>query len=567
MLGHREWPQCEVVTAHEEQKDSMVNSKLGKAVGAAAIAGALAVAGCGGSNGDSGNASTSAGTSTGAGGGATGTLVVDQSFVDRGVDPQRQFTPTNNMLVHAMYDTLVTFEPGKTDPVPDLAKEWRGTPDAKRFTFTLDERAVFSDGTPVTSADVVFSLDRLVNVKGPGAFLLEGVRVSAPDRATVVVESSRPNPALLRILATPPTSILNSRVLQANGGSAARDADKSDRAEAFLQKTSVGSGPYVLEQGQQNQQYTLAANPRYWGEFTGFPKVVVRNMAAPTQLLNVQRGANEVALDLSAQQARTLEGNSALQVRTDASVNVFDVEANMDESISPTGNEAVRRAIRLALDYEGYTRLSGEGAVQAPGVIPSQFLGALTAEDAVRPDVDAARRILEDANVGDVSVELAYPSDATPNGVSFASVAQKVKSDLGKIGIDVKLKGSPAVTFLKDYAEARNQMSVSYWGPDYPDPNDYLVYAPGAPGTSRASNNSYTRAMNPELAALGERAGSTLDDAERGELFQEFQRGLNEDSPFFPLFQPAQAIVGSSNLSNVVLDPTYTLNIPAVGSN
>lgn len=546
----------------------MVNSKLGKAVGAAAIAGALAVAGCGGGNGDSGNASTSAGTSTGAAGAATGTLVVDQSFVDRGVDPQRQFTPTNNMLVHAMYDTLVTFEPGQTDPVADLAKEWKGTPDAKRFTFTLDERAVFSDGTPVTSDDVVFSLNRLVNVKGPGAFLLEGVKVSAPDRSTVVVSSQRSNPALLRILATPPTSILNSRLLKANGGSDAKDADKSDRAEAFLQKTSAGSGPYVLTQGSQNQQYTLEANAKYWGaDFTGFPKVVVRNMAAPTQLLNVQRGANEIALDLSAQQAGTLDGNSALQVRTDASVNVFDVEANMDESISPTGREAVRRAIRLALDYEGYTRLSGTGAVQAPGVIPSQFLGALTAEDAVRTDVDAARRILADAGISGLSLELAYPSDATPNGVSFSSIAQKVKSDLGKIGIDVKLKGTPAVTFLKDYAEGKNQMSVSYWGPDYPDPNDYLVYAPGAPGTSRAADNKYVREMNPELADLGARAGSTLDDAERGKLFQEFQRGLNEDSPFMPLFQPAQAIVGSRNLSNVVLDPTYTLNIPAVGSN
>lgn len=546
----------------------MVNSKLGKAVGAAAIAGALAVAGCGGGNGDSGNASTSAGTSTGAAGAATGTLVVDQSFVDRGVDPQRQFTPTNNMLVHAMYDTLVTFEPGQTDPVADLAKEWKGTPDAKRFTFTLDERAVFSDGTPVTSADVVFSLNRLVNVKGPGAFLLEGVKVSAPDRGTVVVSSERSNPALLRILATPPTSVLNSRLLKANGGSDAKDADKSDRAEAFLQKTSAGSGPYVLSQGSQNQQYTLEANPKYWaGDFTGFPKVVVRNMAAPTQLLNVQRGANEIALDLSAQQAGTLENNSALQVRTDASVNVFDVEANMDESISPTGREAVRRAIRLALDYEGYTRLSGTGAVQAPGVIPSQFLGALTAEDAVRTDVDAAKKVLADAGLSGISVELAYPSDATPNGVSFASIAQKVKSDLGKIGIDVKLKGTPAVTFLKDYAEGKNQMSVSYWGPDYPDPNDYLVYAPGAPGTSRALNNKYVREMNPELADLGARAGSTLDDAERGKLFQEFQRGLNEDSPFMPLFQPAQAIVGSRNLSNVVLDPTYTLNIPSVGSN
>jgi peptide/nickel transport system substrate-binding protein len=469
------------------------------------------------------------------------------------------------MLVHAMYDTLVTFEPGKTDPVPGLAASWRGTDDAKQFTFTLDDRAVFSDGTPVTSADVVFSLDRLVNVKGPGSFLLEGVTVRAPDARTVVVTSKTSNPALLRILATPPTSILNSRVVKANGGSAAKNADKADRAEAFLQKTSAGSGPYTLEQGQQNQQYTLAANPRYWREFSGFPKVVVRNMAAPTQLLNVQRGANEIALDLSAQQAGTVESNSALQVRTDASVNVFDVEANMDESISPTGDEHVRRAIRLALDYEGYTRLSGEGAVQAPGVIPSQFLGALPQSEAVKQDVEQAKQLVASSGISDPKVKLAYPSDATPNGVAFSAIAQKVQADLKEVGIDVELEGSPAVSFLKNYAAGKNQMSVSYWGPDYPDPNDYLVYAPGAPGTSRAADNKYTKADNPELAALGAKAGSTLDDTERGKLFQDFQRGLNEDSPFMPLFQPAQAIAGSADLSNVVLDPTYTLNIPAVG--
>ena len=73
--------------------------------------------------------------------------------------------------------------------------------------------------------------------------------------------------------------------------------------------------------------------------------------------------------------------------------------------------------------------------------------------------------------------------------------------------------------------------------------------------------------MAPDVAALGEKAGSTLDDDARGALFQDFQRKLNEDSPYFPLFQPAQAIAGSKNLSNVVLDPTYTLNIPAVGGN
>jgi peptide/nickel transport system substrate-binding protein len=537
--------------------------RLGRGIGAAAIAGALAiVAGCGGGNGSSDDGGSPSTSATG-GGAPTGTLVVDQSFVDNGIDPGRQFTPTNNMLVHAMYDTLVGFAPGETEPQPSLAESWKASADAKTFTFTLRDGVTFSDGTPLTSKDVLFSLNRLVNIKGSGAFLLDGTTISAPDERTVVVESKASNPALLRILATPPTSILNSKVVKANGGSDAEDADKTDKAEAFLQKTSAGSGPYVLAQGQQNQQYTLETNPKYWGEATGFPKVVVRNMPAPTQLLNVQRGANEIALDLSAQQAQTLEGQDKLQVKVDASVNIFDVEGNMDESVSPTGNEDVRKAIRLALDYEGYKRLSGAGAEQAPGVIPSQFLGALPAEDAVGQDLEAAKAAMAASGVKDPSIELAYPSDATPNGVSFASVAQKVKSDLEKIGISVKLKGSPAVTFLDDYKAGKNQMSVSYWGPDYPDPNDYLVFAPG--GKGRADNNKWTAEMSPKLAALGAQARSTLDDAERGRLFQELQRGMNEDSPFFPLFQPAQAVVGSSSLSNVVLDPTYTLNIPAVG--
>lgn len=542
-------------------------SRLGRTITLVAAVGALGVAGCGGSSSTSPSSDTGNGgggsTQADGGGTPTGTLVIDNSFVDKGIDPGHEFTPTNNMLVKAMYDTLVTFEPGKTEPVPSLAKSWKGSADTKTFTFTLDTAAKFSDGTPVTSADVVFSLNRLVNMQGSGAFLLDGVTVTAPDDQTVVVKSKKANPALLRILATPPTSILNSKVLEAHGGTDAKDANKTDKAEAYLQTASAGSGPYVLGTAQQNQQYTLTANAKYWGEAKGFPKVVVRNMAAPTQLLNVQRGQNEIALDLSAQQAGTLKSNGALQVTTDASVNIFDVEANMDSKVSPTGDANVRKAIRLALDYEGYTRLSGEGASQAAGLIPSQFLGALEPSDAVKQDLDAAKAAL--AGKSGIKLKLSYPSDATPNGVSFASVAQKVKSDLDKIGIDVSLDGRPAVTFLKNYAAGKNQLSVSYWGPDYPDPNDYLVYAPGSSG--RAANAKWTKDMAPEIAALGEKAGSTLEDSERGSLFQDFQRKLNEDSPYFPLFQPAQAITGSKNLSNVVLDPTYTLNIPAVGSN
>jgi peptide/nickel transport system substrate-binding protein len=143
----------------------MGRTTLGRLAGIAAVAGAIAITGCGGGNGGNSPAASTGGSSTAGDTGATptGTLVIDNSFVDKGLDPGHEFTPTNNMLVQAMYDTLVTFEPGKTDPKPSLAESWKGTDDAKSYTFTLRDGVTFSDGTPLTSADVVFSLNRLKN--------------------------------------------------------------------------------------------------------------------------------------------------------------------------------------------------------------------------------------------------------------------------------------------------------------------------------------------------------------------------------------------------------------------
>lgn len=530
---------------------------------AAALALALVLAACGSSStsSDSGGGTAAAG----AGGGKGGTLVVDNSFVNKTLDPGREFAPTDNMVVNATYDTLVTFKPGETKPVPWLAESWTVSKDARRFTFKLRTDAVFSDGKPVTSADVKFSFERLVNLKGNPAFLLDGVTVTTPEKHTVVLTTEKGNPALLRILGSPPTAVLNSKVVKAQGGSSGKDAAKTDKAERYLLTHSAGSGPYVLEQATQNQQITLKVNARFWGDKPHFDKVVIRNMPAPTQLLNVQRGSNEVAVDLSAQQAQSVKGKGALQVKTDASSNLFDLEVNMDPKVSPvTANPRIRNAIRHGLDYDAFVRLSGTGAVQATGLIPSVVLGSLPTADAPKRDVEKAKAEVAASGIKDPKITLSYPSDLNTNGVSFATTAQKAKASLAEIGIDVKLDGKAVAAFLASYSGGKNEMSVSYWSPDYPDPNDYLVYLPGH--TGRAENANWKAGANPELEALGERAESTLDDAERGKLFQDIQRKLNEDSPYFPLFQPAQAIVASSNLTNVVLSPVYVLDVRAVGS-
>lgn len=503
-------------------------------------------------------------TATGEKTAAEGTLVVDASFVVRTIDPQRMFEPTSQIAVKAMYDPLVTFNGGETTPRPWLARSWKTSRDARTFTFNLRRDVQFSDGTPLTSADVVFSFRRLVNLKGSPSSLLPGVTVSAPSKYTVVLRSATPNPALLRILPNPSLGIVNSKVVKENGGTDVVGADKKDKAEPYLLANSAGSGPYVLESYNNKTQIVLKANPRFWGPKPTFETVVIRNMPAPTQLLNVQRGTNEVALDLSAQQAATLQGKSSVRVVTSASPNLFNIDINTDPKISPVAaNKHIQTAIRYALDYPAFVKISGPGAVQAPGMIPTMFLGHLPPTARIKRNLTKARAEVAKSGITDPKITMLYPAELTVNGTSFATLAQKTKANLAEVGIEVELVGKPVNAFLETYKAGKHPMSQSYWAPDYPDPNNYLVFTPGGLTAMRVN---WSANKDPQLVALAKRAQRTVGDAQRGVLFRQIGRIMNQRAPFFPLFQPAQAIVSSSNLTNATLGVIWPLDVRAVGT-
>ena len=495
---------------------------------------------------------------------AEGTLVVDTSFVVQTIDPARMFEPTSQIAVKGMYDTLLTFRGSGTKPHPWLASSWKVSKDAKTFTFKLRRDVRFSDGTRLTSADVVFSYRRVINLKGSPSFLLANVKASAPDPYTVVLRSSIPNPALLRIVPNPSLGIVNSKLVKANGGTDAVGADKKDKAEPFLLRQSAGSGPYVLKAYSKTTQIILEARPNFWGPKPKFQTVVLRNMPAATQLLNVQRGANEIAIDLSAQQATTLKGKSNVKVTTSASPNLFNIDINTDPKISPVAaNKQIQKAIRYALDYPSFTRLSGPGAVQAPGMIPTTFLGHLPRSAAIKRNLATARAAVAASGIDDPKIEMTYPSELTINGISFATLAQKTKANLAEVGIEVTLVGKPVNAFLETYAAGKHAMSQSYWGPDYPDPNDYLVFLPGGLAANRVN---WGAGDDPQLAALARTVQRTTNDAQRVRLYHQIGRLMNQRAPFFPLFQPAQAVVRSSNLTNVYLGVIWPLDVRAIGS-
>ncbi|MDR1768796.1 MAG: ABC transporter substrate-binding protein, partial [Propionibacteriaceae bacterium] len=130
-------------------------------------------------------------------------IVIDSTFDVKTIDPGREYEPAGQIIVKALYDTLVTFDDTDTTTVvPDLAT-FTSNDALTEFTFTLADGRVFSDGSAVTADDVVFSLTRLQGMKGNPAFLLDGVTVSKVDDKTVTLTTKDPNPALLATLATP----------------------------------------------------------------------------------------------------------------------------------------------------------------------------------------------------------------------------------------------------------------------------------------------------------------------------------------------------------------------------
>jgi peptide/nickel transport system substrate-binding protein len=495
------------------------------------------------------------------------TLVVDNSFTIRTSDPQRAFDPTASIVDRALYDTLFTYKRDDlAHPVPLLVRSWTESKDARRFAFQLKPNVHFADGTHLTSADVVWSLDRLINLKGSPAFLLAGVKISAEGEYGVAMSSETPDSQLLSILADPSTGILNSKLVREHGGTDLVSAPTADTAEAWLDSsasTGAGSGPYTIGSYSTTSQIVLVRNADYWGaKRSAFSSVVIRNMISTTQLLNIQRGSHEIAIDLSADQAQTLKSARNVNVSLRPSTWTFYAVANDNPQISSiTPNRQFQQAVRYALDYKGLLSIAGPGAVQAPGIIPSMIPGALPQKDAIKQDLPKAKAALAASGVGTQQVTLEYPSDLSINGVMFASLAQKVQANLQAAGFNVALSGSPTATWLTKWRAGKIAFGLSLWTPDYPDPADYLVFTPGKLVGLHAG---WSAGSDPAIEKLAEKAVVTTAPAARTLLYRRIQLALNEQGPFFPLMQPTQVFAATSDLEHAVFNGVYDVDVTTV---
>ncbi|MFC6356256.1 ABC transporter substrate-binding protein [Luethyella okanaganae] len=487
------------------------------------------------------------------------TLVVDTSFQLVTADPARLIEPTAIMISEAVYETLLTLDSeDATTPVGLLAESYEVSSDGLSYTFTLRDGVTFADGTPLTAADVLFSFERVQNIQGSPSFLVEGMSFAAPDARTFVINLTAPNPAVPAIVTSPSLGVLNSAVVQSNGGQSGPGADQSDTAEASLNADSQGSGPYAITSFSTVDTVTLTRNDDYWGEEPAFSQIVIRNVDATVQKLNISAGESDLALDLSSDQ---IAGDTGLNVVTGASPNLIFLFSNDNPAISPISSSPdFQEAVRYGLDYEALTALAGKGAIQAAGVVPSMFAGALASDLAPERDVARAKEALGRMSA-DPTATLHYASDVVINGVSFNDMAISIQSSLAEVGITIKLDGQPLSVARESYIAGRDEMGMWAWTPDFPDAGNYQIFFPGNLIATRAG---WPATASPLIADLASRAAVDTDPTTRQDLYQRAQEPMLKRSPFVPLIQPSQVLVANPDLRGVTANPVWLVDLKSL---
>jgi peptide/nickel transport system substrate-binding protein len=489
-------------------------------------------------------------------------LVIGHAESTDSLDPARAFTQTSGIVHKATYDTLVTFPNDSAAKIlPSLATSWDISSDGLTYTFTLRDGVKFSNGDPLMADDVAFSITRMINVKSnPSANAGTIASVKADGANKVVLTLNASDPAILSKLVGPGFQIVDSKVVKANGGTDAADADKSDQGEAWLNAHSAGTGPYMLDSWDKQVKTVLVRNPNYWGTAPYFDRIIIQNMPeAASQKTALEAGDVDLALDLTADQVSQMESNKDLTIYKGAGNIVHFLLMNQDPNIGgPMANPKVEEAVRLALDYEGYVKLFG--GVTPPSVIPVGFLGAYGSDKALKRDLDKAKSLLKDAGYADgFQVTLDYP-DFTFQGVNMDTNAQKVASDLAEVGIKVKLNKQELQVSLDNYRQGKQGFGYWFWGPDYMDPEDYILFMPDLLVGKRAN---WTEAGGADKTALDirDRASKETDPDKRNAVFGEMQDYLQQNGPWAPFLQPGVQTAFRANIQGYVWHPQWLLDV------
>ena len=460
----------------------------------------------------SASAAPSPSTSSGAGQPVSGgTLTMARTADIFTFDPYNTQDDRSIFTELQIYDRLVKLSADGKSVDPELATTWTVAPDGKSATFVLRDGVKFSDGTPLTADDVVFSLTRAIDQKGSWGFLFSPVtKVEKVDDKTVKLDMSQAFAPLLPALSTFAASIYSKANFEKQGSAAGNHP--------------LGTGAFMLGDWQKGSSLTLVKNPNYWQPGKPYLDKIVFNVVADdnARVLQLQSGAVDVIDAVPPSQVTSLKGSG---------VNVEQINGTavgwitLNNQIAPLNDPNARCAMGWALDRASIASSVYFGlATPAKSLFPSSTLYYDPTANPIGYDLAKAKSLLQQSKTPN-----GFTVEALVGAGDTASISElQLWADaLKQIGITLNIKQVEPTTGQDLYNSEKYQVWFSAWTNDTPDPDELA----GAGLDYHNQNALHTGYHNDTVVSLVNQGRAELDPTKRAQIYSQIQGYINSECP------------------------------------
>ncbi len=465
------------------------------------------------------------------------TLVMIIESSPTNLDPRVGQDAQSERIDNLIFDDLLS-RGDDLNVAPGLAERWE-TPDPLTYVFHLHAGVKFHDGRPLTSRDVKWTLESLLQGKirstKTSAYRFVD-HIDAPNDLTVIFHMKEADGALLWNLSDGAMGIV-----------------PYGSGEEITQRP-IGSGPFKFVSAETDREVVLERNDDYWGEKAKLARVrfaVVPD--ATTQALELRKGSADVAINASysPDTVITLEREPNLVIERGAGTRLAYLSFNLRDPILK--DAPVRQAIAYALDRQAMIDYLWRGQARpARSVLPPQswaYHGNVPAYD---HDPAKANQLLDAAGYPAVNGVRFHVTMKTSTDENTRLMVAVMQQQLREVGIALDIRSFEFATFFSDVTHGAFQMYGLRWIGGNEDPDIFYAFH-----SSRFPPNGTNRAFysNPKLDALIDQARREVDPKIRKPLYAEVQRILAEDLPYINLWYLDNVLVHTRRVRNIKLNP------------
>ena len=429
------------------------------------------------------------------------------------VDPLQAGSATDIGVTNLLAGTLYAFPAsGAVTTSPSLASGGSFGPGDRSFTVTLKPGLKFSDGTALTSADVVATFERAATFKSNewgGDFTpIKTVRAMGAQR--VHFTFSRPFPSFTTLMAYPAYAILEKREIGPKG---------------VIPTSPIMAGPYMASGSLTGNTFTLVRNQHFVGPAPAAARLTFTVVSdSNARLLELSDKQFDFAFDIDPTSLQKPPSSVLTQYAPTYGFSLLQ----LNNKQAPFNNVKVRRAVALAVDRQKISEVSWAG-LEKPlgGFFPSSFPGLSKA--AVAPDPKAAKQLLAGTPCASgCSVTL-----TVPGSLSWASTAAViVQSSLKSIGINVSINTVDLASLFQQTAALKYEMALGYYSDFTTVPEGLPSYCFSDPAVYEGCLTGYS---SPAAARLVLQAAQAQSQSTRDAAYRNLDTVFAHDQPFVPL--------------------------------